>query len=239
MIDSIIDSIPNYLPPILLFLLFIFLIILSIIYEQKQKETYRKRSADIRNFCNKNNCKYSSSMKVIPEKVCEFPRFTYNVSNLDYLNIIYGNREGIDFYIIDRRYVTGKGKSRHINLENYCIIHDTRMNFPQFFMRDEYSFFDDIGKLLGGQDINFSNDSIFSKKFVLQGKKEGAVREFFRNSVRRAFVENHISGFCYEASSDCFMVRSAQYSTDIQEMMKLLSYTKNIYNKLVSELEPN
>ncbi len=233
------DSLPDSLATILAIGFTILIIIVGLIHKQREKQANIKRSADFKKFCENNNCKYSGSMSVIPRSVTKFSCFRNKVKELEYLNIIYGNRDGINYYIIDRKYITGYGRDNRVRPENCWVIHDKRMSFPQFFMREEYGLFDNVGKVLGGQDIDFDSDPAFSNKFVLQGANESAVREFFRDNIRRVFVENHHRGYCYEAGSDCFMVQTMQYSSDIQSMMKLLNYSLKLYKEMIEEIEPS
>lgn len=232
-------TILQFLPFIFFIAIFALVIIATIAQNEREKKEALQRSAEIRNFCQRNNFKYSNDISVIPEGVKELSHFRKNVSCLLYLNIIYGTSDDIDFYIVDRKHVTGSGKSRTVHHENYCIIHDANIDLPHFFIRDEFEFFDNIGKLFGGQDINFPNAPTFSKKFVLQGRSEGAVRDFFGNNVRRAFIENHTEGYSYEACFDCFMVEAPKYNYDIQGMKNLLNYSLNMYNQIVSDDDDN
>ena len=233
------NAIFQFLPIIISILVTVLVIIATIEQNKREREEALRRSAGIKSFCQSNNLKYSNNITVIPKDVTELSHFSYNVSSLMYLNIIYGTRDGVDFYLIDRKHVTGSGKSRTVHHENYCIIHDVNIDLPNFFIRDEYEFFDNIGKFFGGQDINFANAPTFSKKFVLQGRNEGAVRDFFDNNVRRAFLENHMNGYSYEANSNYFMVESPNYNNEVQGMMAFLTYSLNIYNQIVSDVDDN
>ncbi len=41
---------------------------------------------------------------------------------------------------------------------------------------------------MGGKDINFTDDSEFSERFVLQAENEKAIRKFFDKDVRKVFL---------------------------------------------------
>jgi hypothetical protein len=143
---------------------------------------------------------------------------------------MYGNRNGFDFYIFDHTYISGTGRRKSIITETICLLTNNNLDLPQFYIRDEYFFYDDLGKLFGGQDINFEEDPVFSSKFILQGKAEPSIRRFFNRKVRDVFVNNHIKGYSYEGSRDCFAVMKIQ-AMDAEERVKLLSDAIKIFKQ--------
>lgn len=58
---------------------------------------------------------------------------------------------------------------------------------PQFLLRQE-GLVDKLKSLFGGSDINFVNDELFSKKYLLDGKDEARIRGIFDDSLRRVLV---------------------------------------------------
>ena len=102
---------------------------------------------------------------------------------------------------------------------------------PQFFARDENSIIDTLGELFGGQDIDFDEDPTFSDKFVLQGKSEPLVREFFNSKIRASFVKNHKDAYQYEGNQDCFMISVPERLT-LKERLNLLADTMNIFKDI-------
>ena len=87
--------------------------------------------------------------------------------------------------VFDYTYTTGSGKSQNIHVSTNIIIHQENRHYPHFFIRREIAVFDFLGKVFGGQDINYDEDEEFSKAFVLQGQDEEQTRAFFSNPENR------------------------------------------------------
>jgi len=132
--------------------------------------------------------------------------FTYKVIDVDFINrhkhlklfsrghghrmtsCMEGERDGVKVLLADYHYVTGSGKNASHHNQTICIIKDELLSVPDFYLRREFAFLDYLGKLIGGQDINFPNDPKFSKSFVLQGSVEAETRNLFNDRVRGAFL---------------------------------------------------
>ncbi len=63
---------------------------------------------------------------------------------------------------------TGSGKHQQVHQQTICVLKTPGRNAPHFFLRKQNKLFDALGKLFGGQDINFDDDPTFSKTYVLQ-----------------------------------------------------------------------
>jgi hypothetical protein len=61
------------------------------------------------------------------------------------------------------------------------------LSLPEFELRSE-NMFHKIGKAFGCQDINFESHPEFSKRYLLRGADEEAVRTFFTPEMRVAWV---------------------------------------------------
>jgi len=84
------------------------------------------------------------------------------------------------------------------------------------------------------EDINFEEDPEFSRGFILRGKKEKEVREFFNSRVRSAFVKRALNGYKYEGIENCFVV-SVSGKMNIDDRLKLLSNAMNVLREIVPE----
>ena len=110
--------------------------------------------------------------------------------------------------VFDYTYTTGSGKSQSTHVSTNIIIHQDNRHYPHFFIRREVAVFDFLGKVFGGQDINYDEDEEFSKAFVLQGQDEEQTRAFFSNSENRfpflIFAEENVT---FEAKEQYFHYR--------------------------------
>lgn len=101
----------------------------------------------------------------------------------------------------DYRYTTGSGKNASTHTFTVCILEKAGLGLPHAFMRPQ-NLFDALGKVFGGQDIDFAEDPEFSKAFVLQGGNESAVRSKF-DRPSRAWLVAHKERFRrFEAMND-------------------------------------
>ena len=98
----------------------------------------------------------------------------------------------------DYRYRTGSGKNSKTRHRTFCVLEGQMLDAPHCYLRPESRFFDAIGALFGGQDIDFDDDPAFSAAYVLQGE-EGAIRQLFDADIRAWFAERSGQNFHFEA----------------------------------------
>jgi hypothetical protein len=105
-------------------------------------------------------------------------------------NVMRGAKDRTEVSVADYKYVTGSGKSSQTYNQTVCAVRVPGMTLPHFFARRQVPLFDSLGKLLGGQDINFEEDPAFSKAYVLQTQgDEASLRRYFNDRARTAFTE--------------------------------------------------
>ena len=78
----------------------------------------------------------------------------------------------------DHVYTIGYGKSSQQYKQTISRMQSSVLNLPSFVLFPE-TFFSKIGKLFGGKDINFPEAPLFSKKYILRGPDEAAIRSLF------------------------------------------------------------
>ncbi|MBR4571681.1 MAG: hypothetical protein IKO19_13565 [Candidatus Riflebacteria bacterium] len=201
-------------------------VIITIVIKQK-KENERKQEID--DYCKKNNLIYSESAKNIPSGAKNFKLI--NIEGRNYYAEMSGVQGDYHFSIFDYIYETNTRKSHQEHSFTICVLSCDNIKMPQFFARDENSIIDTLGELFGGQDIDYDEDPTFSDKFVLQGKSEPLVREFFNSKVRASFVKNHKEAYQYEGDQDCLMI-SVPERLSLKERLVLLGDTVNIFNDI-------
>ena len=119
-----------------------------------------------------------------------------------FYNALEGDAGDTRITIGDYQYTTGSGKNRTTHVQTRCVLESSTMRLPHCYLRPENAFFDKIGALFGGQDINFADDPEFSSGYVLQGDHEPAVRNLFDENVRSWFGERRGRRFYFEANGD-------------------------------------
>jgi len=86
--------------------------------------------------------------------------------------------------VFDYSYTTGSGKSRSVHTFTCALAkYDAKTEFPQFSLVPENFFNRLTDKLFMHSDINFDNYPEFSKKYLLRGNNEEAVRRLFSSAV--------------------------------------------------------
>ncbi|MBL8954010.1 MAG: hypothetical protein JNK82_24750 [Myxococcaceae bacterium] len=104
-------------------------------------------------------------------------------------NLIRATRGDDQIAICDYQYTTGSGKHQHTHMQTVCTVRSGRAALPHFFARRQVALFDFLGKVFGGQDINFDEDPEFSKAYVLQTQdNEGELRRLFNEQTRSVFT---------------------------------------------------
>ena len=89
-------------------------------------------------------------------------------------NLLDGRFGGHDVAVFDYSFVTGSGKNRSTHYQTIVSIHSLR-SLPLFELRPEH-ILHKIGQLFGYQDIDFETHPDFSKRYLVRGQDEKAVR---------------------------------------------------------------
>jgi hypothetical protein len=104
-------------------------------------------------------------------------------------NFMYGEATGVKAAVFDYFYVTGSGKNRQTHAQSIVYLEPTYLNIPFFSLRPE-NFMLKIFTAFGYQDIDFGQRPEFSKKYILRGPDEPAIRRTFNDGLL-SFYENY------------------------------------------------
>lgn len=177
-------------------LIFVLLIVFSLVQARRRKEAWQLAAQKMKfQFLEADNSE---------DRFSRFKIFTLGRNRRSY-NVLVGKTDSDEVRMLDYSYRTGSGKNSHTHTQTLCIIKSKDLSLPHFFIRRENSFFDFLGKLFGGQDINFNEDPTFSKTFVLQGESEQAVRELFDSHIRKLFMQFGEQDMQVEARGDTIL----------------------------------
>jgi hypothetical protein len=91
--------------------------------------------------------------------------------------------------LFDYTYITGSGKHRHTWRQTVAGFRFDGPPLPKFVLRPEH-LFHKLGSLFGYQDIDFDSHPAFSKRYLLRGDDEPAVRHAFTSEVLEFFEAN-------------------------------------------------
>ncbi len=197
-------------------------------------DTYRKFdfSTFINNLFNSNNNSNDNNSVPIIDLIDN--NSMLSVGTIE--NVIIKKEEKYTVYWGDHTYFTSSGKSRKAHNCFFVAIECDDLQIPSFFVRDEAAVFDYLGKLLGGQDINFKGDNNFSPRFVLQGNSEGDIRRFFTTKIRNAFVTYASNcGFKIYGQQNSIIIHVEKKLSTINERLDLERKARGIFNAMYSE----
>lgn len=97
-------------------------------------------------------------------------------------NLMAGDHRGFRIAVFDYSYVTGAGKSRKIWRQTVVSVHSVDLDLPAFSIRPEHAFHR-IAELFGAQDIDLDGRPEFSRRYLLRGTDETAIRNLFSSAV--------------------------------------------------------
>ncbi|MCR4413119.1 MAG: hypothetical protein NUV77_11925 [Thermoguttaceae bacterium] len=121
-----------------------------------------------------------------------------------------GDSGDMEITVADYRYTTGHGKSAHTHAQTVCILRRPALDLPACYLRPQRRIADLLGKLFGGQDIEFADDPEFSSAYVIQGQDEAAVRALFTPQRRARFAAQRGKNFHFEAQGDTFLFHTGR-----------------------------
>ena len=93
-------------------------------------------------------------------------------------NVLSGQSQNIDVAVFGYQYTTGGGKNSHTSRQTVMAFDSPHLQLPAFELRPEHMFHK-IGQAFGYSDIDFETHPQFSKKYLLRGKNEDAIRDVF------------------------------------------------------------
>ncbi len=103
--------------------------------------------------------------------------------------IMTGELAGAPAVVMDYQFTIGSGKSQQTHAQTVAIFPTHGAALPDFELAPE-NLFHKLGQVFGYQDIDFDQFPEFSKRYLLRGEDESAVRTAFNQTVL-AFLEQN------------------------------------------------
>lgn len=97
-------------------------------------------------------------------------------------NMMYGEIDGVKAALFDYKYTVGHGKNSVTHRQSVVYFESRNLSLPLFSLRPE-GVFHKLISALGYQDIDFGNRPEFSKRYLLRGPDEPAVRNAFSDAA--------------------------------------------------------
>ena len=105
-------------------------------------------------------------------------------------NVMRGSSSGMEIVLFDYKYVTGSGKNQSVHQQTVAAFRLPGATLPGFDLRHENVLYK-VAALFGYRDINFTEHPEFSRRYLLRGTDQDAVRALFSPALVQ-FFENPI-----------------------------------------------
>jgi len=214
------------LAPILFSAAFLIVIVFVILYQKKKESERTEAMRAVANFLQWN------FMEIAPwNMIATLDYFTlFNQGHRKQIkNFMYGEANGVKAAMFDYVYVTGSGKNRTTHFQTVTYLEPANLRAPYFSLRPE-GFFTKLLTAFGYQDIDFGQRPEFSKRYLLRGQDEMAIRQAFNDQLL-SFFETY-QGTSVDAGNNQLFVFRASYRCQPQEAQNQLALALNILNLL-------
>jgi hypothetical protein len=172
--------------PIAFFLLIIGLIVGLVIYNNKKE---KERTLAMQQVAQQMGWSF---LPVVPDGMIPYTNY-FNLFNTGHSkqakNMIYGQINGVKAAVFDYRYTVGHGKNSHTYNQSVVYFESPKLQLPLFTLSPE-NFMHKFISALGYQDIDFATHPEFSKKYLLRGQDEMAIRNTFTPQVMQFYEAN-------------------------------------------------
>ena len=126
-------------------------------------------------------------------------------------NLMRGSKDPGALRICDYQFTTGSGKNQQVHQQTIVVLSTPGRVAPHFFLRRQRALFDALGKVFGGQDINFDDDPTFSKAYVLQTNgDEQQLRGFMSAGLRDTLTKMAEKNLMMEVDGDTLILHQGK-----------------------------
>ena len=127
--------------------------------------------------------------------------------------------------LFEYAYTIGYGKSSQRYNQTITRMQSSVFHLPDFILYPE-TIFSKLGKLFGGADINFPEAPAFSKKYILRGPDEGAIRALFTPAVLQFFEQR--KALTIDSAGDTLFLHRANRRIKPEEREAHIAEAKNV-----------
>ena len=219
----------NFLPvlaPIIFAVTFLSIALFVTLYQKKKEKERTEAMRAVANFL-KWNFVDLAPWNMIPN-LDSFSLFNHGHSK-QIKNFMYGEANGVKAALFDYIYVVASGKNRTTHFQSVVYLEPGNLRVPYFSLRPE-GFFTKIMTAFGYQDIDFGQRPEFSKRYLLRGQDEPAIRQAFNDQLL-SFFETY-QGTCVDAGNNQLFVFRTEFRCPPEEVQNQLSVALSILNLL-------
>lgn len=140
-----------------------------------------------------------------------------------------GERGGVRAAVFDYQYTVGSGRSQSTLKQTVVYLRSPELALPAFSVRPE-NVFHRIGGVFGYQDIDFPDRPEFSRRCLLRGPDEAAVRAAFGPEVT-AFFERDAK-WCADGEGEELLLWRSGRRADPAEVPELLASATELLDRV-------
>jgi hypothetical protein len=169
----------------------------------------------------------------VPEAVAaglgNFPLFRHGHSKSG-RNMMEGKSGDAQVTLLDYQYTTGGGKNSHTYRQTVAIFRGGATGLPEFALTPEH-WWDRVAQVFGYQDIDFEASAEFSRRYLLRGPEESAIRAAFGAEALGFFAQT--PGWSVESLGGSLAVYHASKRCKPEEIQPFLADAANVRRALV------
>mgnify|MGYP001765424946 CR=1 FL=1 len=135
------------------------------------------------------------------------------------MNILRSKRKDYEVTLFDYRYTTGSGRSSQTHYQTIALFSLESSEFPQYILRPR-SLLDKVVAKFGMKEIDFSQRPEFSKKYIVRGNDETAIKRVINDAVQTHFKQQN--KLTSEANGNQFLIYRTDYRVKPEELRTFL-----------------
>jgi hypothetical protein len=162
----------------------------------------------------------------LEDKTARFKLFSCGHGRI-FRNVVSQQNKGTVIYQFDYSYTVGSGKNSSTYRQTVTLFELNQLNIPDFIMGPE-SIFHKLGELFKIFDIDFPEYPEFSRKYLLKGGNEDAIRALFKDEILKFFTSN--LDYNIEGSASLLLVYSENRRLSPEDMEEALKKRVEILN---------
>ena len=145
-------------------------------------------------------------------------------------NLMEGKSGDAQVSLLDYQYTTGGGKDSHTHRQTLAIFRGGASGVPEFELTPEH-WWDKVAQVFGYKDIDFEASAEFSRRYLLRGPDETAIRAAFGAEALGFFAQN--PGWSVESLGGSLAVYRADKRCKPEEIQPFLAEVVNVRRALV------
>jgi len=130
-------------------------------------------------------------------------------------NLMTGPLDGQQVAVFDYRYTTGSGKNQHTHSQTVVLLPRAKMSLPDLQLAPENALLR-IAEVFGYQDIDLESSPEFSKRYVVRGADEAAIRAALYPGAASHFAQHE--GWTVELKSGSVAIYRANRRAKPEDM---------------------